>query len=281
MDAAMQFCYAVTCQGSDKWDGSGQPKSADVCSSKPLGARQATVTGGGTPSPGVCGADGKCKCNAGFEPNPHSTEVGGANNCGWLTCPGKTANGEECSGNSHGTCDRGTGKCECKAYPTPKQPSLPPIRYQGPTCANLACPNSCSGHGTCDTNTGTCKCDAGWKGKGFPEDVPFADQTERSDCSVAADCRTWSSGCNGHGKCNKDTGQCDCDPLWSKPTPKHDCSSSWPKPSDEACDCFHHTSNSPDDQCRPRGTRNPGWGVQCHATNYLFFYHCSGHCVPL
>jgi hypothetical protein len=70
----------------------------------------------------------------------------------------------ECS--NKGTCNRGSGTCECYAG------------YEGEGCSRTACPNDCSGHGTCvrpiDSDdayiawdaykTQSCRCDSGYFG---------------------------------------------------------------------------------------------------------------------
>jgi hypothetical protein len=70
----------------------------------------------------------------------------------------------ECS--NKGTCNRGSGSCECYAG------------YEGEGCSRTSCPNDCSGHGTCvrpiDVDdayiawdaykTQSCRCDSGYHG---------------------------------------------------------------------------------------------------------------------
>jgi hypothetical protein len=70
----------------------------------------------------------------------------------------------ECS--NKGTCNRGSGTCECYAG------------YEGEGCSRTTCPNECSGHGTCVRpididdqyvawdayKTQSCRCDSGYHG---------------------------------------------------------------------------------------------------------------------
>ena len=79
--------------------------------------------------------------------------------------------------------------------------------FSGPACADVACPNHCSGHGVCAD--GKCKCEAGRTG---------------TDCSRHA----CPAACSGRGHCTRDG--CVCEPGWHGPA----CSYG-------ACpdDCFH------------------------------------------
>lgn len=86
---------------------------------------------------GKCNILGKCECFKGYT----------GSSCLLRTCPSAPqfadiayANdlahqNRECSG--HGTCDRGTGICQCDNG------------YSGNACSKKACHNSCSGHGNC------------------------------------------------------------------------------------------------------------------------------------
>jgi len=88
---------------------------------------------------GSCGNHDRCSCYANF--------VGG--DCSEKGCP-HGRSGQECSG--RGTCDRGSGTCECADG------------YSGASCQRIACPNDCSGKGSCDTTTGMCNCAGGYAG---------------------------------------------------------------------------------------------------------------------
>lgn len=92
---------------------------------------------------GTCGIDEVCACYPGWG------SVGNAGgDCSerfchyelaWVDTPmrdGARHRYAECA--NKGTCDRGTGECNCFAG------------YEGKACGRQSCPNDCSGHGTCE-----------------------------------------------------------------------------------------------------------------------------------
>ena len=102
----------------------------------------------------------------------------------------------------HGTCSVEGGVHRCVCYPG----------YDGPACADKACPHACSSHGKCVD--GTCLCDADHAGV---------------DCSL----RTCpGDGCSGQGFCDLVTGTCTCRPGFGAPDCgmrlcPSDCSGEW------------------------------------------------------
>lgn len=118
---------------------------------------------------GVCGANDRCYCYAGYTEADCSSrmcEEGKA----WADVQDTANTGREphyyaeCSGK--GTCDREKGVCDCLEG------------FEGKSCNRLACAEDCSGHGVCqlmeDANNGyalwdkdmiqVCSCDNGWSG---------------------------------------------------------------------------------------------------------------------
>lgn len=88
---------------------------------------------------GVCNSKGKCECNSEYS----------GNSCELKGCP------NECTSESHGTCDYKTGKCTCIDH------------FYGDDCAESYCPpyynstNSCysdNEQGLCDKSIGVCAC---------------------------------------------------------------------------------------------------------------------------
>eukprot|EP00750_Incisomonas_marina_P008119 INCI15248.1.p1 GENE.INCI15248.1~~INCI15248.1.p1 ORF type:complete len:2168 (-),score=185.95 INCI15248.1:165-6668(-) len=108
-----------------------------------------------------------------------------------------------CSG--HGVCKNGT--CACH------------VRYEGDTCATLACLNACSSQGECFN--GTCYCFENFAGE---------------DCSgVACD-----GDCHGNGVCNN--GTCSCNAGWAgltceQPACPNNCSNHGTCTVNATCDC--------------------------------------------
>lgn len=142
----------------------------------PVGTRLCQILQDKCSGAGVLLSDGTCQCNPGYE----------GEDCSGISCP-KT-NGEECSGDSHGTCDLTTGTCTCTSP------------YTGPSCSELVCPVAqgknaleCSGQGTCDRAYGTCTCANGYSGKA---------------CECVPGCTGES--CGSHGSCDCTTGACSC-----------------------------------------------------------------------
>jgi hypothetical protein len=119
---------------------------------------------------GVCGANDKCTCYAGYTEADCSGRVC-ENGKAWADIADTSVHTgrephyyAECS--NKGVCDREKGVCDCLGG------------FEGKSCNRLSCPESCSGHGVCqlmeDANSGyalwdsdmimVCSCDNGWSG---------------------------------------------------------------------------------------------------------------------
>jgi len=118
---------------------------------------------------GQCGANDKCSCYANFQ----------GPDCSERVCPFSTAfstaagNHDDAECSNRGSCDRGSGMCECYDG------------YGGKACQYMLCPEDCSGHGTCETLNRLdsnydltnwdakkimhCKCDPGYQGNDCSE----------------------------------------------------------------------------------------------------------------
>ncbi|XP_053519691.1 tenascin-N [Artibeus jamaicensis] len=124
-------------------------------------------------------------------------------------CPGAAGVSRHCSG--HGTFSQETCSCRCDQG------------WEGPDCAEPACPGACSGHGRCED--GRCQCAAPYVGAdcAYPacpgncsgQGVCVQGVCQCYEDFTSEDCseRRCPGDCSGHGFC--DTGECYCEEGFS------------------------------------------------------------------
>ena len=191
---------------------------------------------------------GLCKCDPGWHgvgcelrSCPGSTSADGGVACGSGGCV-------ECSG--HGTCNTGTGACECAAP------------WSGESCSQHGCgPAGCGAHGKCvpiatvspvtaSLGRYACACEPGWTG---------------ADCSL----RECIGGCGGMGWCHD--GSCLCYPG-SQKTDEGSCVKSAGRPRRLSLQCSLQCVTGCTDLCARQVSG--GGSARCEA-------ECSKKCLQV
>ena len=191
---------------------------------------------------------GLCKCDPGWRgvgcelrSCPGSTSADGGVACGSGGCV-------ECSG--HGTCNTGTGACECAAP------------WSGESCSQHGCgPAGCGAHGKCvpiatvspvtaSLGRYACACEPGWTG---------------ADCSL----RECIGGCGGMGWCHD--GSCLCYPG-SQKTDEGSCVKSAGRPRRLSLQCSLQCVTGCTDLCARQVSG--GGSARCEA-------ECSKKCLQV